>query len=44
VRGEIYYDSKGGTWSKNTYSFGATFPIRKRLELGLLLAEEHGRW
>jgi hypothetical protein len=33
ARGEIYYDSKSGTWSKNTYSFGATFPIRKRLEL-----------
>ena len=44
ARGEIYYDSKSGTWSKNTYSFGATFPIRKRLELGLLLAGEHGRW
>jgi len=33
ARGEIYYVSTSGTWSKNTYSFGATFPIRKRLEL-----------
>jgi hypothetical protein len=33
ARGEIYYDTKAGTWSKNTYSFGATFPIRKRLDL-----------
>jgi hypothetical protein len=33
MRGEIYYDSQRGTWDKNTYSFGATFPIRKRLEL-----------
>jgi hypothetical protein len=33
ARGEIYYDSKSGTWSKNAYSFGAIFPIRKRLEL-----------
>lgn len=33
ARGEIYYDSKSGTWSKNTYSFGAVFPIRKRLDL-----------
>jgi hypothetical protein len=33
ARGEVYYDSRSGTWSKNTYSFGATLPIRKRLEL-----------
>lgn len=32
-RGEIYYDNHTGTWSKNTYSFGATFPIRKRIEI-----------
>jgi len=33
ARGEIYYYSTTGTWSKNTYSFGATFPVRKRFEL-----------
>jgi Protein of unknown function (DUF2490) len=33
ARGEIFYDSRSGTWSKNTYSFGAVFPIRKRLDL-----------
>jgi hypothetical protein len=33
AQGELYYDSRSGTWSKNTYSFGAAFPIRKRLEL-----------
>lgn len=33
ARGEIYYNSVSGTWYKNTYSFGATFPIRKRFEL-----------
>jgi hypothetical protein len=33
ARGEIYYDSKSGKLSKNTYSFGAYFPIRKRMEL-----------
>jgi hypothetical protein len=33
ARGEIFYDSRSGTWSKNTYAFGAVFPIRKRLEL-----------
>jgi hypothetical protein len=33
VRSEIYYNSLSGAWDKNTYSFGATFPIRKRFEL-----------
>ena len=33
ARGEIYYNSLSSTWYKNTYSFGATFPIRKRFEL-----------
>lgn len=33
ARGEIYYNSQPGAWDKNTYSFGATFPIRKRFEL-----------
>jgi hypothetical protein len=33
ARGEIYFNSLSGTWYKNTYSFGATFPIRKRFEL-----------
>jgi Protein of unknown function (DUF2490) len=33
ARGEIFYSSQTGTWSKNTYSFGAYFPIRKRFEL-----------
>jgi hypothetical protein len=33
ARGEIYYDSNPGTWNKNTYSFGAFVPIRKRFEL-----------
>jgi hypothetical protein len=33
ARGEIYYDSKPGTWNKSTYSFGAVIPIRKRFEL-----------
>jgi hypothetical protein len=33
ARGELYYDSRKGTWDKNTYSFGASFPIRKRFEL-----------
>lgn len=33
ARGEIYFDSNTGTLSKNTYSFGAYFPIRKRFEL-----------
>jgi hypothetical protein len=33
ARGEIYYNNLSGTWYKNTYSFGATFPIRKRFEL-----------
>ncbi len=33
AQGEIFYDSRSGTWSKNTYSFGAAFPIRKRFEL-----------
>jgi hypothetical protein len=33
AQGEIFYDSRSGTWSKNTYSFGAVFPIRKRLDL-----------
>jgi uncharacterized protein DUF2490 len=32
-RGEVYYESQSGTWDKNTYSFGETFPIRKRFEL-----------
>lgn len=33
ARGEIYYESKSARLSKNTYSFGAYFPIRKRIEL-----------
>jgi hypothetical protein len=33
ARGEIYYNSQSGTLGKNTYSFGAAFPIRKRFEL-----------
>jgi hypothetical protein len=33
ARGEIFYDSKTGTWRENTYSFGATIPIRKRFQL-----------
>ena len=33
ARGEIYYNSLSGTWYKNTYSFGATFPIGKRFDL-----------
>jgi len=33
ARGEIYYDSVQGTWYKNTYSAGSSFPIRKRFEL-----------
>lgn len=33
ARGEIFYSSQTGTWSKNTYSFGAYFPIRKRFDL-----------
>ena len=33
ARGEIYYYSTTGTWSKNTYSFGASFPVRQRFEL-----------
>jgi hypothetical protein len=41
ARGEIYYDSQSGTWSKNTYSFGAAFPIRKRLELEVYYEREN---
>jgi hypothetical protein len=33
ARGEIFYVSQRGSWDMNTYSFGATFPIRKRFEL-----------
>jgi hypothetical protein len=33
ARGEIFYDSKTGTWRENTYSFGVTIPIRKRFQL-----------
>jgi Protein of unknown function (DUF2490) len=33
IRGEIYYDSKKGTWNEVTYSVGSTFPIHKRFEL-----------
>ena len=33
ARGEVFYDSRSGTWSKNTYSFGVVLPIRKRLDL-----------
>ena len=33
VRGEVYYDSRYEIWAKNYYSFGAVFPIRKRLEV-----------
>ena len=32
ARGEIFYSSQTGTWSRNRYSFGASFPIRKRFE------------
>jgi hypothetical protein len=32
ARGEVYYESKSGTWDMNTYSFGAAFPIWKRFE------------
>ena len=41
ARGEIYYDSQSGTWSKKTYSFGAAFPIRKRLELEVYYEREN---
>ena len=33
ARGEVFYSSQTGSWSQNTYSFGAYFPIRKRFEL-----------
>jgi hypothetical protein len=33
ARGEVYHDSVRGTWYKNTYSAGASFPIRQRFEL-----------
>lgn len=33
ARGEIYYDSRHDSWDENTYSFGATFPVKKRFEL-----------
>jgi hypothetical protein len=33
ARGEVYYDSRYGTWNKNSYAFGVIFPVRKRAEL-----------
>lgn len=33
ARGEVYYDSRYSIWNKNSYAFGAGFPIGKRIEL-----------
>jgi len=33
AQGEVYYDSRYSIWNKNTYEFGATFPVRRRLDL-----------
>lgn len=33
ARGEVFYDSRQSGWTKNTYSFGSIFPVRKRFEL-----------
>ena len=33
ARGEVYYDSRYGIWNKNSYAFGATFPVTKHAEL-----------
>lgn len=33
ARGEISYDSRQSGWTRNTYSFGSIFPVRKRFEL-----------
>ena len=33
ARGEAFYDSRQSGWTKNTYSFGSIFPVRRRFEL-----------
>jgi len=33
VRGEIFYDSRFERWNQNSYSVGASFPVRQRLDL-----------
>lgn len=33
IRGEIFYDSRFDRWNQNSYSMGASFPVRHRLDL-----------
>jgi hypothetical protein len=33
AQGEIFYDSRYATWTRNSYEFGVTFPVRRRIEL-----------
>ena len=33
ARGEVFYDSRQSGWTRNTYSFGSIFPVRKRFDL-----------
>jgi hypothetical protein len=32
LRGEIYYDSRYNTWTKNSYSLGAEIPLGRRMQ------------
>jgi len=32
LRGEVYYVSSSGTWSKNSYSLGAEIPLGRRMQ------------
>ena len=33
AQGEIFYDSRYAAWTRNSYEFGLTFPVRRRIEL-----------
>jgi len=41
ARDEVYYDSKYGVWNLNTYAFGSSIPVRKRVEIELHYERDH---
>ena len=43
AQGEVFYDSRTGTWSQNTYEFGAVVPIRKRFQFKSYYQHENAR-
>jgi hypothetical protein len=32
AQGEVSYDSRYNAWTQNSYEFGATFPVHRRIE------------